>query len=89
MLDHRGRQLRVALSLLELGPAPADAALAALRSWLDSWTGIGAVTDGMRTKDDLQLTRYDARGWRAITPAHPGIETGETPLSEASVRVGC
>src|SRR5260370_5530985 len=47
MLDHRGRRLRVALSLLELRPAPADAALAALRSWLDSWTGIGAVTDGM------------------------------------------
>ncbi len=66
MLDRRGRQLRVAPWFLELRPAPADAALAALRSWLDSWTGIGAVTVGMAHQGyDLQLTRYDARGWRA------------------------
>jgi hypothetical protein len=40
--------------------------LVALRSWLNSWTGIGAVAVGMAHQDyDLQLTGYDARGWRA------------------------
>jgi hypothetical protein len=43
-----------------------DRALHALRSWLDSWAGIGHVTVGMaRQGYDLQLTRYDERGWRA------------------------
>src|SRR4029453_7447979 len=38
----------------------------ALRSWLDSWSGIGRVAGGMaRPGDDLQLTRYDEKGWRA------------------------
>ncbi len=37
--------------------------LGALRS---SWRGIGDVERGMaRQGYDLQLTRYDARGWRA------------------------
>jgi len=41
-------------------------ALLALRSWLDSWSGIGHVTAGMaRQGYDLQLTRYDEKGWRA------------------------
>jgi hypothetical protein len=41
-------------------------ALGALRSWLNSWRGIGAVERGMAHQGyDLQLTRYDARGWRA------------------------
>jgi len=40
--------------------------LGALRSWLDSWRGIGAVERGMAHQGfDLQLTRYDNRGWRA------------------------
>jgi hypothetical protein len=43
-----------------------DRALHALRSWLDSWTGIGHVTVGMHHQGyDLQLTQYDDRGWRA------------------------
>ena len=43
-----------------------DRALHALRSWLDSWSGIGLVTVGMaRQGYDLQLTRYDEKGWRA------------------------
>jgi hypothetical protein len=41
-------------------------ALHALRTWLDSWSGIGHITVGMaRQGYDLQLTRYDERGWRA------------------------
>jgi hypothetical protein len=37
-----------------------------LRSWLDSWAGIGHVAVGMHRQGyDLQLTQYDERGWRA------------------------
>jgi len=43
-----------------------DRALWALRTWLDSWTGIGHVVVGMHRQGyDLQLTQYDERGWRA------------------------
>ena len=43
-----------------------DRALWALRTWLDSWSGIGHVAVGMHRQDfDLQLTQYDDRGWRA------------------------
>jgi hypothetical protein len=42
-----------------------DRALHALRTRLDSWSGIGHVTVGMvRQGYGLQLTRYDERGWR-------------------------
>jgi hypothetical protein len=45
---------------------PHDRVLHALRSWLDSWPGIGRVAVGMRRQGfDLQLTLYDERGWRA------------------------
>jgi len=47
--------------------------LHALRSWLDSWSGIGHVTVGMaRQGYDLQLTRYDEKGWRAGDLLHDG-----------------
>ena len=40
-----------------------DQALWALRSWLDSWPGVGHVAVGMdRQGYDLQLTEYDERG---------------------------
>jgi hypothetical protein len=43
-----------------------DRALHALRSWLDSWSGIGRIALGMGHQGfDLHLTRYDDRGWRA------------------------
>jgi len=43
-----------------------ERALHALRSWRDSWCGIGHVAVGMaRQGYDLQLTRYDEKGWRA------------------------
>lgn len=64
MLDQRGRLLVVTLEAarLRLNAHP----LPALRSWLDSWRGIGAVTVGMHRQGyDLQLTQYDERGWRA------------------------
>jgi len=38
----------------------------ALRTWLDSWPGIGHIAVGMHRQGfDLQLTQYDDRGWRA------------------------
>ena len=43
-----------------------EGALRTLRSWLDSWSGIGAVAAGMHRQGfDLQLTQYDERGLRA------------------------
>jgi hypothetical protein len=43
-----------------------DRALHAFRSWLNSWAGIEHVAVGVaRQGYDLQLTRYDERGWRA------------------------
>jgi hypothetical protein len=51
-------------ALLEIRPAPP--ALVALKAWLGSWAGIGAVVEGMaRQGYDVSLTRYNARGWRA------------------------
>jgi hypothetical protein len=39
-----------------------DRALWALRTWLDSWAGIGRVAVGMHRQGfDLQLTQYGAR----------------------------
>jgi hypothetical protein len=40
-----------------------EGALHALRTWLDSWAGIGRIAVGMAHQGfDLQLTRYDERG---------------------------
>jgi hypothetical protein len=39
-----------------------DRTLHALRTWLDSWVGIGRVAVGMHRQGyDLQLTQYDER----------------------------
>ena len=66
MLDQRGCLLRAALGFPVLPRPSYDRALWALRSWLDSWSGIGHVAVGMaRQGYDLQLTRYDEKGWRA------------------------
>jgi len=62
--DRLGRLLLVTL---EAARVDADLpVLGALRSWLNTWRGIGDVERGMaRQGYDHQLTRYDARGWRA------------------------
>jgi hypothetical protein len=48
-------------------PRPSyDRSLWALRTWLNSWAGIGRIAVGMHRQGyDLQLTQYDERGWRA------------------------
>jgi len=47
-------------------PTGMEASFRALRSWLNSWKGIGDIEAGMRRQGyDLYLCRYDGRGWRA------------------------
>jgi hypothetical protein len=66
MLDPHGRLLLAAVGFAGLSMPSYDRALYGLRTWLDSWAGIGRVAIGMaRQGYDLQLTRYDERGWRA------------------------
>ena len=66
MLDQRGQLLRAALGFAGCSMLSYDRALYTLRSWLDSWAGIGHVALGMHRQGyDLQLTQYDERGWRA------------------------
>jgi len=66
MLDQRGQLLRAAVGFAECSMPSYDRALHALRTWLDTWAGIGHVAVGMhRQCYDLQLTQYDERGWRA------------------------
>ena len=66
MLDQRGQLLRAALGFAPCSMPSYDRALWALRTWLDSWSGIGHVAVGMHRQGfELQLTQYDDGGWRA------------------------
>ena len=66
MLDQRGQFLRAAVGFATLPLPSYDRALHSLRTWLDSWAGIGHIAVGMHRQGfDLQLTQYDERGWRA------------------------
>ena len=66
MLDPHGHLLRAAVGFAGCSMPSYDRALWALRTWLDSWTGIGHVAVGMHRQGyDLQLTQYDEQGWRA------------------------
>jgi len=44
VLDQRGRLLRAALGFARWSMPPYNRALWALRTWLDSWSGIGHVS---------------------------------------------
>ena len=64
MLDQRGQLLRAAVGFAGCPLPSYDGALWALRTWLDSWQGVGHVAVGMHRQGfDLQLTRYADRGW--------------------------
>jgi hypothetical protein len=66
VLDQRGQLLRAAVGFAGCSMPSYDRSLHALRTWLDSWAGIGRIAVGMAHQGyDLQLTRYDERGWRA------------------------
>ncbi len=65
-LERRRALLTAALGFMQLREPPASPAFLALTRWLDSWSGIGAVTVGMaRQGFDLQLTEYGGENWRA------------------------
>jgi len=67
VLDQRGQLLRAAVGFAGCSVPSYDRALHALRTWLDSWSGIEHVAVGMaRQGYDLQLTRYDEKGSRAM-----------------------
>jgi hypothetical protein len=64
-LDRRRELLRAALGFLALEPRAPE--LRRLHHCFDTWRGIGDVVAGMaRSEYDLELRRYDGRGWRAI-----------------------
>jgi hypothetical protein len=66
VLDQRGPLLRAAVGFATCSMRSYDRALGALRTWIESWPGIGHVAVGMhRQGSDLQLTRYNEPGWRA------------------------
>src|SRR5262245_35985342 len=72
VLDARVRLLVTALGCASLRDAPCDAALDRLHRWLDSCQA-SAIADTARQGYDLELRRYDGRGWRAIL-FHSGFE---------------
>ena len=87
MLDQRGQLLRAALGFAGLPRSSYDRALWGLRTWLDSWSGIGRVAVGMAHQGyDLQLTRYDERGWRA-TFYTTGMEHSPTSAKPADLPI--
>jgi hypothetical protein len=78
MTDRRARLLVAALGFAGSSMPSYDRALHALRTWLDSWSGIGHVAVGMHRRGfDLQLTQHDDRGWRA-TFCTTGMEHAST-----------
>jgi hypothetical protein len=61
MPDQRGQLLRAALGFAWCSMPSYDRALHALRSWLDSWSGIGHVTVGMHRKGSISSLRGTTR----------------------------
>jgi len=60
----RRATLRAALGFAGLESCAQE--LRILHAWLDTWRGIGDVVAGMARQDfDLELRRFDGRGWRA------------------------
>jgi hypothetical protein len=53
MLDPRGHLLRAAVGFAGCSTPSYDPALHALRSWLDSWSGIGHVAVGMARQGSI------------------------------------
>ena len=64
-LDTRGQLLRAALGFLALEAREPE--LRRLHRCFDTWRGVGDIVAGMaRAEYDLELRRYNGRGWRAI-----------------------
>jgi hypothetical protein len=81
-LNARGPLLRAALGFLALEPREHE--LRRLHRCFDNWRGIGDVVAGMaREEYDLELRRYNGRGWRAIF-FQSGFEHSLTSLAGAA-----
>jgi hypothetical protein len=64
------RLLRTALGFHSV--LPHERELRLLHRYADTWRGIADIVAGMaRQEYDLELRRYDGRGWRAILPERP------------------
>ena len=72
MTDQRGRVLMAALGFAGCSVPSYDRALHALRSWLDSWVGIGHVAVGMACKGG---TTFNSRATAGIehSPTSAGV----------------
>ena len=68
MLDQRGRLLLAALGFAGCSMPSYDRALHALRTWLDSWSGIGHVAVGMHHQGATG-TGWERTPWRAVQGA--------------------
>jgi hypothetical protein len=63
-VNRRGQLLSAALGFLVLDPHEPELQL--LHGCFDNWRGIGVIVAGMARQDyDIELRRYDGRGWRA------------------------
>jgi hypothetical protein len=59
----------LAFLCLPIPAAHRPPAFAALHDWLDTWSGIGVIAQGMGHQGfDISLTRYASEGWRATFP---------------------
>jgi hypothetical protein len=95
-VSDRRATLRTALGFLFLGPREPE--LRRRHRCFDNWRGIGDVVAGMaRAEYDLELRRYDGRGWRAMffqsgfehsLTSHAGIAWAPSPVAGGAAR-GC
>jgi hypothetical protein len=70
--DQRGRLLTAALGFAGLPRPSYDRALWALRTWLDSWAGVGRIAVGMAR----QATTFNSRGTTSAAGARPSTRPG-------------
>ena len=82
MLDQRGRLLMAALGFTGCAMPSYDRALWALRTWLDSWPGIGRVAVGMARQgyDRRQFLR-DATAAARTRPCTSPRQSPAGPMS--------
>jgi hypothetical protein len=65
MISDRRATLVAAVGFLALEPSEPE--LQRLHRCFDNWRGVGEIVAGMaRQEYDLELRRYDGRGWRAV-----------------------
>jgi hypothetical protein len=75
VLDQRGQLLRAAVGFAECSMPSCDRALHGLRSWLDSWSGIGHVAVRMARQDfTVSLGEHGVGRWIAIIHGRSGLE---------------